>query len=248
MTSGVEISIKSDPENKLSLEIELSLKSKDLTFVNIDDETSIAKIHNLLINDFLFEPINEIEFFYMGVYYDCYNKKSIFCAEKYYLVAAEKGNVAAMNNLGCFYENIKLNYPLAKKYYLMAIQNNCVTAMYNFALYHKNKEDNSILMQKYHMMAIKNNHKKSFTLLYSYYSKNIYDSTIYNKYFFEFINFRHNYNGKVVAAFDIIKEMYNSKLEMINAHFKYSPDGIDVSGFNEAKNHFYDHCNLSFVQ
>jgi TPR repeat protein len=58
----------------------------------------------------------------LGLLYDKQNKFEL--AEKYYLMAVEKGDLNAIYNLGSFYE-IQNKFYLAEKYYLMAIENLC---------------------------------------------------------------------------------------------------------------------------
>ena len=53
--------------------------------------------------------------------------------KKYYLMAIEKGNSNAMNNLAFYYEDIENNYDEMKKYYLMAIEKGNYDAMNNLA-------------------------------------------------------------------------------------------------------------------
>jgi TPR repeat protein len=55
--------------------------------------------------------------------------------KKYYLMAIDKGNNAAMYNLGWYYHFIEKNYDEAKKYYLMAIdKGNSDNAMINLKI------------------------------------------------------------------------------------------------------------------
>jgi len=58
--------------------------------------------------------------------------------EKYYIMAIEKGNTDAMNNLGFYHHKITKNYDLMKKYYMMAIEKGHSKAMHNFKYYHDN--------------------------------------------------------------------------------------------------------------
>jgi TPR repeat protein len=60
--------------------------------------------------------------------------------KKYYLMAIEKGNSLAMNNLGIYYKNIEKDYDQMKKYYLMAIEKGNSKAMFNLCLYYDENE------------------------------------------------------------------------------------------------------------
>ncbi len=66
-----------------------------------------------------------VKFFFIGVLY--WTKQDYENAEKYYLLAIEKGSVDAMNNLGLMYQN-KQDYKNAEKYYLKAIENKNVNS------------------------------------------------------------------------------------------------------------------------
>ena len=54
-------------------------------------------------------------------------------SEEYYLMAIDKGDIDAMNNLGILYEN-EQKYEFAEKYYLMAIEKGHCNAMTNLGL------------------------------------------------------------------------------------------------------------------
>lgn len=72
--------------------------------------------------------------------------------EKYYLMAVELNNPAAMGDIAMFYEKIR-NYDLAIKYYLMAVEWDEVYAIYNLAdLYYILHEYDS--MKFYYSKAI----------------------------------------------------------------------------------------------
>ena len=60
-------------------------------------------------------------------------------AEAYYLIAAEKGHVGAMNNLAVLYKNQFKLYDKAAKYYLMAFRKGYTGAMFNLARLYQNE-------------------------------------------------------------------------------------------------------------
>ena len=99
--------------------------------------------------------INEIEdgaskdFVLAYIYHD---KGDIINAEKYYLMAIDKGDVDALYNLALLYQNNKQTTE-AEKYYLMAIDKGDVNALNNLAfLYVDNKQ--TAEAEKYYLMAI----------------------------------------------------------------------------------------------
>ena len=98
------------------------------------------------------EKINEaIAFSAKGYLY--YEKKEINKAEKYYLMAAEKGNVHAMFNLGYLYKNEKKEINKTEKYYLMAAEKGNVDAMFNLGNLYKNEKKEIDNAEKYYLMA-----------------------------------------------------------------------------------------------
>ena len=74
-------------------------------------------------------------------------------AEKYYLMAIEKGHINSIYFLAVLYE-IRKNYDLAEKYYLMAVEKDHADAMYNLAIFYNNIKENYDLGEKYYLMAI----------------------------------------------------------------------------------------------
>jgi len=73
-------------------------------------------------------------------------------AEKYYLLAIEKGDVTAMYNLGVLYTNQE-KFKEAEKYYLLAIEKGHVSAMYNLGLLYTN-QGKIEEAEKYYLLAI----------------------------------------------------------------------------------------------
>ncbi|NJL59736.1 MAG: sel1 repeat family protein [Desulfobacteraceae bacterium] len=81
------------------------------------------------------------------------NLKEYEEAEKYYLMAAEKDSVAAMNNLGVLYEENFKDNAKAEEYYLMATEKGHVVAMNNLGLLYKDKLKDDTKAEKYYLMA-----------------------------------------------------------------------------------------------
>ena len=86
---------------------------------------------------------------------------------KYYLMAIEKGNCDAMNNLGYYYHNQK-NIPEMLKYYHMAIEKGNGDAMYNLGYYY-DEQKNIPEMLKYYHMAIEKEYTYAMCNLGFYY-------------------------------------------------------------------------------
>jgi hypothetical protein len=71
--------------------------------------------------------------------------------KKYYLMAIDKDNSRAMNNLGTYYLGIG-NYEQMKKYYYMAVEKGCVTSMRMLGYYYETTEKNYYEMEKYYKL------------------------------------------------------------------------------------------------
>jgi hypothetical protein len=147
------------------------IKNKNNVHIDIENEDSIKKIYELLINDIIYDPINIIENYYLGWYY-CKVKQEYDLMKKHYLICIEHNDNNAMNNLGCYYMNIEKNYDLTKKYYLMAADNVHTRSIHNLGVYYHNIEKNYDLMKKYYSIAIDKNYISSMYNLALYY-KNI---------------------------------------------------------------------------
>src|SRR6266705_977649 len=99
---------------------------ENLDYTPFPETDSIEKVYNLFINNILFEPQTPTECIYLGDYYwkqvtflYCEREKML----EYYLMAIDKGNIRAMNDLGWFYWRSEyVDYPLAIKYFKMAIK------------------------------------------------------------------------------------------------------------------------------
>src|SRR5438132_1358429 len=98
---------------------------------------TLINVHNLFTMDILFDPQNDNEYAYLGLYYNKI-KKDYDKAEKYYLIAIEKGNTIAIIKLAIYYKNIKKDYDKAEKYYLVAIEKGNLDAINSLAIYYHN--------------------------------------------------------------------------------------------------------------
>jgi len=77
-------------------------------------------------------------------------------SEKYFLIAVEKGDDIAANNLGFYYQNIKEDYENAKKYYKLAEERGEPYAIYNLYTLFK-KLDDKEEMEKYYQKVLEKN-------------------------------------------------------------------------------------------
>jgi hypothetical protein len=155
------ISEKTKPVVVLSdKEIELIkfLEKLGYGYLKIDCEKSINNIHDLLINEKMFESETGIEIHYLGIYYD--SKKEYELMIKYFLMAIDNKYYFSGINLGQYYKSIG-NYNLMKKYLLMAIDDGLVPAMILLSSYYETIEFNEQLRDKYLLMAIRRGNKNA---------------------------------------------------------------------------------------
>jgi hypothetical protein len=111
------------------------LKRRDFDYITINNEKSIAKIYDLLINDIIFRPINSIENHYLAWYYSII-KGDYILMKKHYLIAIQNGNSNSMHYLGNYYNFIEKNYKLMEKYHLMATEYGNVKSIENLLNYY----------------------------------------------------------------------------------------------------------------
>jgi TPR repeat protein len=113
-----------------------------------------AKIYRQTISLLLkIQQKNEEVCFYLGY---CYVEIGNYVeAEKYYLIAVEKGVAMAMNNLANIYCDEKQDYDKAEPYYLMAIANGEKQyAIRNLANLYKNQKQDYDKAEQYYLMAV----------------------------------------------------------------------------------------------
>lgn len=103
--------------------------------------------------------------FHIGKYYHILGND--VNTKKYYLLAIEKGNPTAMNNLGIYYYKRK-DYGNMKEYYLMAIEKGNVASMYNLGVYYEDQKDYEN-MKQYYLMAVEKGHNDAIHNLGTYY-------------------------------------------------------------------------------
>ena len=129
----------------------------------------IIDIHDSLVLDITkYDITNGYILFFIGEYYEFKNINYIEMI-KYYLMAIDKDNINAMNNLARHYESIH-DYDNTVKYYLMAIDKGCSSAMNNLGYYYFYYEADHDEMLKYFLMAIEYGNKTAMKNLGHYYS------------------------------------------------------------------------------
>ncbi len=90
-------------------------------YIDIDNEISLNKIYKLFVDKVMFEPMNNIEMFYLGRYYHIIDDDDVNyqMAKKYYIISANNNNHNSMLLLSNIYYK-EHNNKLAKQYYIMS--------------------------------------------------------------------------------------------------------------------------------
>jgi TPR repeat protein len=132
-------------------------------------------------------------------------------AEKYYLLAIEKGHVSALNNLAVLYNDLNRKEE-AEKYYLLAIEKGVVKALFNVANLYVDLNRNEVA-EKYYLLAIENGDASAlYNLSFQFYSKNLNKEKAYS--------YIVQYNSKVKndlksKAFEMIVSLWTGKTEKL---------------------------------
>jgi TPR repeat protein len=108
-------------------------------------------------------------YFGLGIVY--FEMNDYANAEKYYLLAAEKGQINAMNNLGLHYEKNRKDYDRAEKYFLMAVEKGEINAMNNLGLYYEEIRKDYDNAEKYFLMAAERGNVMALSNLGLFYEK-----------------------------------------------------------------------------
>ncbi len=82
-------------------------------------------------------------------------------SEKYFLIAVEKGDEVAANNLGFYFQNVKKDYENAIKYYKLAEERGEQYSIYNLYTLFKKLGDNQGETEKYYQKVLEINSKTS---------------------------------------------------------------------------------------
>ena len=127
-------------------------------FANKEYQKVITLLENAKIEEGL-------KYFRLGLAYQ--NLNDLINAEKYYLLAIEKGDIKALNNLAILYKN-QGKAEQAEKYYLLAIQKGVKEALKNLAnlYYDQGKAEQA---EKYYLLAIEKGVKEALNNLANLY-------------------------------------------------------------------------------
>jgi Tfp pilus assembly protein PilF len=158
--------------------------------------------------------------FHLKAYcYQRQNKQDL--AEKYYILAIDKGYNDSLNNLGALYLN-QCKFELAEKYYLLAIEKEVVCAFNNLAILYA-KQDKNELAEKYYLLAIEKGDIDSlYSLANLYYNQD--KDELAEKYYLLAIE-----KGKT-SALNNLAELYyyHDKNELAEKYFLEAIDKKNV--------------------
>lgn len=157
-----------------------------------------------------------------------YNKcKKLAEAEKFYLMAIEKGNEEAIFDLAYLY-SITNRPELAIKYYLMAVEKGHEDGMYNLAILYK--DSNRIkLAEKYYLMAIEKDHAEAMNNLALLYQNNK-KLELAEKYYLMAIEKKNNKAINNLALFYLYEN--RNKKEALSLIKKCNKDKLNLSEYN----------------
>jgi len=137
---------------ELGIEASHDTEEKNISeaFANKEYQKVITLLENAKIEEGL-------KYFVLGLAHQ--NLNDLINAEKYYLLAIEKGDIDALNNLAILYD-CQAKADEAEKYYLLAIDKGVMDALYNLALLYQN-QGKAEKAEKYYMFAIEKEDIKS---------------------------------------------------------------------------------------
>ncbi|MBI4648936.1 MAG: SEL1-like repeat protein, partial [Bacteroidia bacterium] len=200
-----------DSDYQISLEIAKLIQNNEI-------DNAIALANNVCIPD---------KYWALGDLFKM--KKEIDKAEKYYLMACEKGIPEAMNNLAILYQTEHKDIEKAEKYYLMAIQNGNIDAMNNLAILYQTEHKDFEKAEKYYLMAIQNGYTGAMNNLALFYEDEYKDIEKAEKYYLMAIQ-----NGHTGAMYNLAL-LYQTENKDIPKAEKYYLLAIQ-NGVNQAMN------------
>jgi len=215
------------------------LESNSYKYIKIENNEIINHIYNLYKYDIderdTFKMEDSIIDLYYGIYYK--TKKDYKQMKKYYLMAIEKGNDIAMNDLGFHYCTVKKDYEQMKKYLLMAIEKGDGDAMYNLGIYYRYVEKDYEQMKKYYLMATEKGDGDAMCNLGIYYRYVEKDYVQMKKYYLMAIEKCHH------DAMDELEQFYkdnNDTLGLLQLYIKIN-DKTKISDI------LVNYCNQKII-
>lgn len=139
----------------------------------------LEKLNNFIENGVFTEPETDQDMFFYGLYFE--EMEDFDNMKKYYLMAIEKGNELAMNNLGMYYYKLE-DYEKAKEYLIQGAEKDGIDCIVNLGTYYNNIEKNlDKAVKQYEIGVEKENVDAMFKLGLVYKKKKDYENMM--KYF-----------------------------------------------------------------
>ena len=127
-------------------------------------------------------------------------------AEKYYLMAVDKGNIDAMNFLAILYKAEFKDYKKAEKYFLIAVDKGNVTAINNLAILYHTEIKDYLKAEKYYLIAVDKGNVPAINNLAILYHTEIKDYLKAEKYYLMAVD-----KGNIGAMFNLAN-LYAKKI------------------------------------
>ena len=137
-------------------------------------------------------------------------------AERYYLMAIEKGQVDAMNNMAILYYYVKKDIVLAERYYLMAIENGHIDAINNLGTFYLQAKKNIALAEYYYQMAFEKGDADAMYNLATLYLQEKKDIALAERYYLMAID-----NGNIEAMYNLATLYLQEKKDIALAERYY---------------------------
>lgn len=130
------------------------LNEYDILYVPINDFDSFIKIHDLYMNDIMFDPSNETECGYIGMYYECI-KPNYIDTEKYFLMMVDYDPINVTHCLILNFYNVKKDHGKMEKYFLNIIDDSHSHVWKNLVSYYSIVKHNLSIAIEDYMMAFR---------------------------------------------------------------------------------------------
>jgi TPR repeat protein len=151
----------------------------------------------------------------MAMMGEAYEPSDIQEAKKYYLMAAERGDVEAMHNIAFIYQYEENDLALAKKYYLSAIEKGHLGAMENISTLYYN-EKNFDLAERYCLMAVEKGSARAMYNVALIYHEEKYDLESAKRYYLMAIE---KGNANAMNNLAIIYENETNTFELVEKYY-----------------------------
>ena len=161
-------------------------------------------------------------------------------AEKYFLLAIENNDIAAIYNLALLYNEETKNYKEAEKYYLMAVVKKNISAMNNLGTLYADKLLDYTKAEKYYLMAIDKNHVLAMNNLALLYQRELKDYIKAEKYYLMAVE------NNDISAMNSLGILYVKNLnenKKAEKYFLRAIENNDIGAMNNIANLYSNRMN-----